>query len=160
MPTDIRTDAAVKSGLGAAQPRDEFLSHVIARAIEAVCLLMLDSFDLETLMSIIPCCRAAGVQSHSLRDTRAMNDAAWLFELNAAGTEFPPRSRTIKPTRRLPSWFPLKLASRRCAWTLAGAACAPKYRINGMWLANTSRRSRLDGDAMPGDPFRHTSNRP
>jgi hypothetical protein len=40
------------SDRGAAQPRDVFLSHVSARAIEAVCLLMADSLDLETLMAI------------------------------------------------------------------------------------------------------------
>jgi hypothetical protein len=39
---------------GAAQAGDVFLSHVSARAIEAVCLLMVDSLDFETLMSIIP----------------------------------------------------------------------------------------------------------
>ena len=44
----------VDSELGAAQPRDVFLSHVSARAIEAVCLLMADSLDLETLMKMIP----------------------------------------------------------------------------------------------------------
>ena len=53
MPDEIRAaDVVVNSALG-------FLSHASARAIEAVCLLMLDSFDLETLMSVIPCCRAA-----------------------------------------------------------------------------------------------------
>jgi cell shape-determining protein MreC len=55
MPEEIRTgDEVVNSDLGAAQPRDVFLSHVSARAIEAVCLLMVDSLDLETLMQIIP----------------------------------------------------------------------------------------------------------
>jgi hypothetical protein len=41
----------VNSGRGAALPTEVFLSHVIARAIEAVCLLMLASFDLETLIA-------------------------------------------------------------------------------------------------------------
>jgi hypothetical protein len=31
-----------------------FLSHVSARAIEAVCFLMINSLDLETLMQTIP----------------------------------------------------------------------------------------------------------
>jgi hypothetical protein len=44
----------VNSDPGAAQAADVFLSHVSARAIEAVCLLMVDSLDLETLMEIIP----------------------------------------------------------------------------------------------------------
>ena len=39
---------------GAAQAGEVFLSHVSARAIEAVCLLMIDSLDLETLMNVIP----------------------------------------------------------------------------------------------------------
>jgi hypothetical protein len=47
-------DMVVNSKLGAAQPRDVFLSQVSARAIEAVCLLMVDSLDLETLMKMIP----------------------------------------------------------------------------------------------------------
>jgi hypothetical protein len=41
------------SDLGAAQATEVFLSHAIARAIEAVCLLMADSLDLETLMQAI-----------------------------------------------------------------------------------------------------------
>lgn len=44
----------MNSGLGAAQAAEVFLSHVSARAIEAVCFLMTDSLDLETLMQIIP----------------------------------------------------------------------------------------------------------
>jgi hypothetical protein len=38
------------AGLGTTQAGDVFFSHVSARAIEAVCLLMIDSLDLETLM--------------------------------------------------------------------------------------------------------------
>ena len=48
-----------------------FLSHVSARAIEAVCLLMVDPLDLETLMSVIPCRCLVGVQNRFLRDTSA-----------------------------------------------------------------------------------------
>jgi hypothetical protein len=36
--------------LSASEPGEVFLSHVSASAIEAVCLLMIDSLDLETLM--------------------------------------------------------------------------------------------------------------
>jgi hypothetical protein len=35
-------------------PGEVFLSHVSARAIEAVCFLMINSLDLETLMQTIP----------------------------------------------------------------------------------------------------------
>ena len=43
---DVMTDA----DFGSSQAGEVLLSHVSARAIEAVCLLMVDSFDLETLM--------------------------------------------------------------------------------------------------------------
>jgi hypothetical protein len=41
----------VDADLGATEPGDVVFSHVSARAIEAVCLLMLDSLDLETLIA-------------------------------------------------------------------------------------------------------------
>jgi hypothetical protein len=44
----------LNSDLGTAKAREVFLSHVSARAIEAVCLLMFDSLDLETFMSVFP----------------------------------------------------------------------------------------------------------
>jgi hypothetical protein len=47
-------DVVVDADLDATEPGDVFLSHVSASAIEAVCLLMIDSLDLETLMKIIP----------------------------------------------------------------------------------------------------------
>jgi hypothetical protein len=60
MPEEIRTgEMVVNSDLGAAQATEVFLSHAIARAIEAVCLLMADSLDLETLMQAIPCASSA-----------------------------------------------------------------------------------------------------
>jgi hypothetical protein len=40
--------------LSASEPGEVFLSHVSASAIEAVCLLMIDSLDLETLMAVVP----------------------------------------------------------------------------------------------------------
>jgi hypothetical protein len=43
-------DMVVNADLGTTQTYDVFFSHVSARAIEAVCLLMVDSLDLETLM--------------------------------------------------------------------------------------------------------------
>ena len=47
-------DVVVDADFSAMEPEDVFLSHVSASAIEAVCLLMIDSLDLETLMKIIP----------------------------------------------------------------------------------------------------------
>lgn len=43
-------DVTMNSDLGAAQAGEVFLSQVNARAIEAVCLLMANPLDLETLM--------------------------------------------------------------------------------------------------------------
>jgi hypothetical protein len=47
-------NVVVNADLGPAQSGEVFLSHVSARAIEAVCLLMVDSLNLETLMQTIP----------------------------------------------------------------------------------------------------------
>jgi hypothetical protein len=49
----IRTgDIVMNVDLGAT-PAEVFLNQVSARAIEAACLLMVDSLDLETLMSVL-----------------------------------------------------------------------------------------------------------
>jgi len=57
MPEEICTGKLMaNSNLGAAQVTEVFLSQAIARAIEAVCLLMADSLDLETLMQAILFC--------------------------------------------------------------------------------------------------------
>jgi hypothetical protein len=45
-------DVPVNADPGAAQAGEVLLSHVSARAIEAVCLLMLNSLDRETLMQV------------------------------------------------------------------------------------------------------------
>jgi len=64
-------DVVVNADLGATEPREVFLSHVSASAIEAVCLLMIDSLDLETLMTVIPRRRFVGMNDRSLRDAGA-----------------------------------------------------------------------------------------
>jgi hypothetical protein len=46
-------DIVVNSGLGTTEA-ETLRSHVSARAIEAVCRLMINSLDLETLMRVIP----------------------------------------------------------------------------------------------------------
>ena len=56
---------------GAPQAGEVFLSHVSARAVEAVCLLMIDSLDLETLMEVVPRRRFVGVDDRALRDPGA-----------------------------------------------------------------------------------------
>jgi hypothetical protein len=54
-PEETRTgDIVVNSGLGTIGAVEIVRSHVSARAIEAVCRLMSDSLDLETLMQVIP----------------------------------------------------------------------------------------------------------
>jgi len=54
VPRQVRTgDMVVNADLGTAQSEEEvFLSHVSARAIEAVCLLAVVALDLETLMTV------------------------------------------------------------------------------------------------------------
>jgi hypothetical protein len=59
-------DVVVDADLDATEPGDVFLSHVSAIAIEAVCLLMIDSLDLETLMKLV-LSRFVGVQTNRLR---------------------------------------------------------------------------------------------
>ena len=64
-------DVVVDADFGATEPGEVFLSHVSASAIEAVCLLMVDSLDLETLMKVIPRRRFVGMNNRSLRDAGA-----------------------------------------------------------------------------------------
>ena len=47
-------DVMMNTDFGSSKAGEVLLSHVSARAIEAVCLLMIDSLDLETLMKVIP----------------------------------------------------------------------------------------------------------
>jgi hypothetical protein len=70
MAEEIRAcDMVVDADRCASQPGEVFLSHVSASAIEAVCLLMIDSLDLETLMKVIPRRRFVGA-----------NDRAYQYE--------------------------------------------------------------------------------
>jgi hypothetical protein len=64
-------DVVVDADFGATEPGEVFLSHVSASAIEAVCLLMIDSLDLETLMKAFPRRRFVGMNNRSLRDAGA-----------------------------------------------------------------------------------------
>jgi hypothetical protein len=64
-------DVVVNVDLDVAQPGEVFLSHVSASAIEAVCLLMVDSLDLETLMKVVLRRRFVGMQTNRLRDVGA-----------------------------------------------------------------------------------------
>lgn len=66
---EIRPGDVVRaSDLSATQPGEVFFSHVSARAIEAVCLLMIDSLDLETLIYAILRCHFIGARGRTLRD--------------------------------------------------------------------------------------------
>jgi hypothetical protein len=68
----VRGRDAVDADLDAAEPADVFLSHVSASAIEAVCLLMVVSLGLETLMKFCPGRRFVGRQKiRSIRDAGA-----------------------------------------------------------------------------------------
>jgi hypothetical protein len=57
--------------LGASEPGEVPLSHVSARAVEAVRLLMINSLNLETLMKVIPKRRFVGVDDRALRNPSA-----------------------------------------------------------------------------------------
>jgi hypothetical protein len=61
----------MEADLSASEPEEVFLSHVSASAIEAVCLLMIDSLDLETLMKVIPRRRFVGVNDPPLGNAGA-----------------------------------------------------------------------------------------
>ena len=56
---------------GSSQAGEVLLSHVSARAIEAVCLLMVDSLDPRNAHVSYPMMPLVGVDNRSLRDTRA-----------------------------------------------------------------------------------------
>lgn len=65
---EMRTGDVVRtSDLRATQPGEVFFSHVSTRAIEAVCLLMIDSLDLETLMWAVLRCHFVGAHGRALR---------------------------------------------------------------------------------------------
>ena len=92
MPEEIRTgEMMVNSDLGAAQATEGFFSHAIARAIEAVCLLMAASLNLETLMQATPFASSA-CRTTSFATQARMNEVAWHLDLKTAGTELPSRS--------------------------------------------------------------------
>ena len=61
----------VDADLSASQPGEVFLSHVSASAVEAVCLLMIDPLDLETLMKVVPRRRFVGVDDRTLGNAGA-----------------------------------------------------------------------------------------
>ena len=61
-------------GLGASEAGEVLLSHVSARAVEAVCLLTIDFLELETFMRGIP--SAWTTVPFAIR--ARMNQAAWL----------------------------------------------------------------------------------
>jgi hypothetical protein len=62
---DMRVD------VGASEAEEMPLSHISARAVEAVRLLMINSLNLETLMRFIPKRPFVGVDDRALRNPRA-----------------------------------------------------------------------------------------
>ena len=71
----------VDADFGETEPGEVFLSHVSASAIEAVCLLMINSLDLETLMEVIPRRCFVGMHNRSLRDTCANEGSSLAFRV-------------------------------------------------------------------------------
>ena len=95
---------SVSADLRASGAGEVLLSHVSARAVEAVCLLMIDSLDLKMLMKVIP-----SVSTTVLFAIRArMNEAGWLSVLKAAGSKLRPRMPTFATTSPLPVRFRTK----------------------------------------------------
>ena len=99
------------AGLCSAQPPEVLFSQLSARAIEAVCLLMVDSFDLETLMSIVLRCLLNGTYNRSLRRCARMDEAAGFPNWKLTGRSCNYVSEPTKTTLRQPFWF---LANERC----------------------------------------------
>ena len=61
-----------------AQAAEELRSSVSTRAVEAICLLVIDSRDLETLMKVVQRRRFVGVYDCPFVMRAIINDAAWL----------------------------------------------------------------------------------
>ena len=100
---------SVSADLRASGAGEVLLSHVSARAVEAVCLLMIDSLDLKRLMKVIP-----SVSTTVPFVIRArMNEAGWLSVLKAAGSKLRPRMRTFAITLPLPVRFRARRRSSR-----------------------------------------------
>ena len=99
------------AGLCSAQPPEVLFSQLSARAIEAVCLLMVASFDLETLMSIVLRCLLNGTYNRSLRRCARMDEAAGFPNWKLTGRSCV--SEPMKTTLRLPFWFLAKRTLRR-----------------------------------------------
>ena len=59
------------ANVGATEALDVLLSHARTSAIDAVCRLMIDSLDLETLMSIVLTRRLVGLDDFADCDTGA-----------------------------------------------------------------------------------------
>src|SRR5580693_6431411 len=76
-----------------------------------------------------------------------INTAALLSLANTAGTELPPRSRTITTTLRLPDWLRVKRRSRRSAFMLAGVAAFLKHKLKDteVTYAELAKRLRKHG---------------
>jgi hypothetical protein len=80
-------DEMMDADCSASQAAAGCLSHVRASAIAVVCRRVIEALDRETLIEVCP-----ETVRLTMRGT-VMNEAAWLDELNSAGTELPPRSR-------------------------------------------------------------------
>jgi hypothetical protein len=73
--------------LRASGAREAPFSHVSARAVEAVCLLMTNALNLETLMGVIP---SAWMTAPFAMRAR-MNEVASFSVIETAGSALPPR---------------------------------------------------------------------
>ena len=102
--TACARDVVVNADLDAAEPEEVFLSHVSASAIEAVCLLMVDSLDLETLMKVVQDAASSACKS-SLRDAGANEWCNLAFRIENSQDGVASTFPTMTTTLRLPLWF-------------------------------------------------------
>ena len=66
---------------------------------------MVDPGNLEILVQAVPGTGFVGLELRALGDAGLDEAAAWLSLLKTAGTELPPRSRTMTTHWRLPFWL-------------------------------------------------------
>jgi hypothetical protein len=99
LPEVVPVRDVVDADLDAAEPGDVFLSHVSASAIEAGCLLTVDSLDLETLMKVCPGRRFVGTQIRSIRDAGANERCSLAFRIknrDGVASTFPNYETTLR----------------------------------------------------------------
>ena len=92
----------VDADFSAAEAAEVLFRPIRARAVKRIRFLMVDPFDFKMLIASCPMMLPLGVNNSPLAIRAQMKAEAWLSEWDTAGTEFPPRSRMMTTTLRLP----------------------------------------------------------